>query len=98
MPKNTSRHCSTRSTTSSGTVTAIAPNMPDAKATPFMVARRSAGYQSANAEKVDIKQPDTPRPISARASVSSSAEPASANQSPPAAATISSEALTRRGP
>ena len=55
---------------SSGTVAAIAPSMPDANAMPFMVAIRSGGYQSTNAVNEDIRQPETPRPISARASVS----------------------------
>ncbi len=72
--------------------------MPAAKAMPFRVARRSGGYQSAKADKVAMRQPETPRPMSARASVSSALEPAMANQSPPAAASRSSVALTRCGP
>ena len=50
---------------------------------PFMVARRSRGYHSTKARIVDIRQPDTPRPISARAAIASAAECAEANQAPP---------------
>src|SRR3990172_2426968 len=58
--------------------------MPEAKAMPFMVARRSAGYHSAKAENEDIRQPETPSPMSARASVSSVAGPAGGKPKPPA--------------
>ena len=51
------------------------PACREAKAMPFMVARRSGGYQSANAENEDIRQPETPSPMSARASVSSGGGP-----------------------
>ncbi len=74
MPPKTSRQCSTRSSISSGTVAVSAPSMPLAKAMPFMVAMRSGGYHSVKAEKAAIRQPETPRPISARAAVSSAAD------------------------
>ena len=76
----------------------MAPSMPVAKAIPFKVASRSAGYQSANAESAAISPPETPSPMTARASVSSRVERASANQSAPPAAISSSVALTRLGP
>ena len=96
--RNTWRQSSTRSSSSNGTVAVIAPSAPAAKVMPFMVARRSGGYQSTNAVKEDIRQPETPTPISARAPIAAPAECAEANHSPPSAAMSSSVALTRRGP
>jgi hypothetical protein len=98
MPAKTSRQWNTRSSISSGTVATIAPSMPLANATPFIVAMRSGGYHSTNAEKAAIRQPDTPSPISPRAAVSSVALCPSANHVPPAAATSSIVPFTRRGP
>ena len=59
---------------------------------------RSSGNHSANAVSDDMKQTATPRPISARPSSSVGVPSASANTSPPSAATSSMVALTRRGP
>ena len=95
---NASRQGQTRSSSSSGTVAVIAPSMPAENAIAFMVERRSGGYHSTNAVSEAIRQAETPTPISARAAIAPAALSACANQAPPAAATSSSAALTRRGP
>ncbi len=68
-----SRHDQTRSSSSSGTVTVIAPIMPTENAIAFMVESRSAGYQSTKAVSDDMRRPTTPTPISARAAIAPAA-------------------------
>src|ERR687888_2592136 len=67
IARNACRQFQTRSNSSSGTVAVIAPSAPAENATLFMVEMRSGGYHSTNAVKEDIRQPETPTPISARA-------------------------------
>jgi hypothetical protein len=98
MRRKASRHPQARSSTSSGTVTAIAPTAPEENATPVMVEMRSGGYHSTKAVSAAIRQAETPRPISARAAIAAAADSAIVNQTPPMAASSSSAALTRRGP
>ena len=98
MSRNASRQCHTRSSISSGTVTVMAPSIPAAKAKPLRVEILSAGYQSANAVSEAMSPAETPSPMRARATTAAPAESACANHAPPAAATSSRVALTRRGP
>ena len=67
-------------------------------ANPEMTGMLLEAGADANAANEDIRHPETPSPMIARAAVRSVALCPSANQLPPAAATSSSVALTRRGP
>ncbi len=98
ISRKASRQPHARSNISSGTVTAIAPSAPAENAMPFMVEMRSGGYHSTKAVSEAIRQAETPRPIRARAAIAAAALSANANHAPPAAATSSSAAFTRRGP
>lgn len=95
---NTPRQSVICSAASTGAVAAIAPRPPENNAQPVIAGRRCSGYQSVNALMLDMRQADTPRPISTRPASSAGTSWLNAKTSAPEAAASSSDALVRRGP
>ena len=95
---NTPRHDVCVTTHASGAPAITAPALPANIVTPFSVAKRFAGNQTALILRMAMNATETPTPTSVRPAAATSQVGASANASEPAPA-ISDPALRiRRGP
>ncbi len=97
-PRKTARHDVSVTIHASGAPAMTAPRLPANIVTPFNVANRSAGNQTALTLRMAMNATDTPTPTSVRPAAATSQVGASANAIEPAPATIEPAARIRRGP
>ena len=87
-----------RSSSSAGLDADSAPSPPQEMSQPLSVARRFNGNHRVNTLMLDMRQPETPSPIRARATISPPRLWLSPNKAAPVPASINRPAFTRRGP